>query len=163
MSRFNLKNPEDFASARTKAEVFYHSLGEVYCPYFKEKIAFNAKGWEHLQFKNRQRSRPPNEQYVRFKLLPLVPDILSLSHTLQGVCHTKGFELMNINSRWDNVLKEVTFWEFMAVAEDVRMRIVIKQIEGGNKYFFSVIPFWKIKPLTNERLLYGYSSLSSAD
>lgn len=163
MSRFNLKNPEDFASAKTMAEVFYHSLGEVYCPYFKEKIAFNAKGWEHLQFKNRQRSRPPNEQYVRFKLLPLVPNIVSLSRTLQGVCHTKSFELMNINSRWDNVLKEVTFWEFMAVAEDVRMRIVIKQIEGGNKYFFSVIPFWKIKPITNERLLYGYSSSSSSD
>ncbi len=160
MSRFNLKNQELFETAKKEAGIFYHSLIEVYCPYFKEKIAFNAKGWEHLQFKNRNRIRSSNEQYVRFKLLPLVPNIISHSRTLQGICPTKAFELINRNSRWDTILINVTFWEFMAISDNVRMRIVIKQVEGGAKHFFSVIPFWRLKPGTNERMLYGYSPLS---
>ncbi len=67
-----------------------------------------------------------------------------------------GFELMNVNSRWDNILKQISYWEFIAILRDVRIRIVIKQVEGGNKHFFSVIPYWKIKPGTNERMLYGH-------
>ena len=38
----------------------YRSIGEIYCPYFKEKIIFNAKGLEHLKFKM-QKSRSTQE------------------------------------------------------------------------------------------------------
>lgn len=156
MSKYNLDNKGDYESVKTGAEMFYTSLKEVYCPYFKEKIVFNTKGWEHLQFKNRGRSRSSGDQYVRFKLLYFVPEIISNSRTLQGIYQTNSFEMMNINSRWDKVLKPVTFWEFIAVISDIRARVVIKQIESGSKYFFSVIPYWKIKSGTNERLLFGH-------
>lgn len=48
---------EKFEEARNKAEIFYRSIGEVYCPYFKEKVAFNAKGWEHLRFNAPRQAR----------------------------------------------------------------------------------------------------------
>ncbi len=160
MSRFDLKDQEDFESTRSRADILYHSLAELYCPYLKEKIFFNAKGWDHIRFKNRTRSRSPHDQYVRFKLLPLAIWVISNSHTLQGLCSTKAFESVNINSRRDNLLKQVTFWEFMAVLDEVRIKVVIKQVEGGEKHFFSVIPYWKIKPGTNERILYGHLPLN---
>lgn len=149
MSKYELKDQIDFEAVKKAAEEFYRSLGEIYCPYFKDRIVFNAKGWEHLQYKNRMRQRNTKDQYTRFKLLSIVPDILKMSHTLQGICTINSFEMVKTNSRWEHVMKPVTFWEFIAVIKDSRVRIVIKQIENGQKYFFSVIPYWKIKPGTN--------------
>jgi hypothetical protein len=36
--------PDKFKKVKEEAESFYKQIGEIYCPYFKEKIAFNAKG-----------------------------------------------------------------------------------------------------------------------
>lgn len=33
---------EQFDTIKTKGEIFYKSIGEVYCPYSKEKVSFNA-------------------------------------------------------------------------------------------------------------------------
>jgi len=44
---------EKFDKAKKEAENLYKSIGEVYCPYFKEKISFNVKGLEHIKFINR--------------------------------------------------------------------------------------------------------------
>ena len=155
MSKYDLKDEEDFWAVQTDAKNYYDSLVELYCPYLKERICFNSKGWEHIIFKKRDRYRARKDQYVRYKLLPLAIKIISNSHTLQGFRITNKFEIVNINSRWENLLKQVTFWEFMAVMEDVRVKIIVKQAEGGEKHFFSVIPYWRIRPGTNERILYG--------
>ena len=47
---------EQFNKLKLKSEEFYKSIGEVHCPYFKEKIIFNAKGLEHLKFKSKIQS-----------------------------------------------------------------------------------------------------------
>ena len=44
---------EEFEKVKSNGESFYKSIGEIYCPYFKEKIAFNAQGLEHLKYKYR--------------------------------------------------------------------------------------------------------------
>jgi hypothetical protein len=41
---------EDFEDIRQKGEALYKTFGEVYCPYFKDKVAFNALGLEHIKF-----------------------------------------------------------------------------------------------------------------
>jgi len=41
MGKFNL-NENDFESIKKNAETFYETIGDVYCPYLKEKIAFNS-------------------------------------------------------------------------------------------------------------------------
>ena len=146
---------EKFNKKKSEAENYYKNIREIYCPYFREKIVFNAKGWEHLKFKTYRHARTRNDQYIRFKLLHLVPEIIKNSHTVQGIWTTKKLEFMNINSRWENIMKNVTFWEFIAVIEEVRVRIIIKQIEEGVKYFWSIIPFWKIDTGTKRRFLYS--------
>ncbi len=144
-----------FDRVRRGAEIVYKAIGEIWCPYFKEKIIFNAKGWEHLKFKTHGHARERGDQYVRFKLLYLAPEVLKISHAVQGVSQMKKMEFMNVNSRWEWVMKRVEFWEFIAVIDEVRVRVVIKQVEGGAKHFWSIIPFWKIDQTTRQRTLHG--------
>lgn len=73
--RFNF-NPYDFHQLRQEAELFYDAIGAVLCPYFQEKIIFNAKGLRHLKFKNDRQARPQPDQYARIKLVHKAPEIL---------------------------------------------------------------------------------------
>ena len=155
MGKFNFKDQEDFEAVKTEAEELYAALEPVYCPYFGEKITFNAKGIKHLKFKSDEVARPQSDQYSRLKLVHIAPDILKLSHTVQGIWRTKRFEIQKTHSRWEKVLKEVLYWEFIAVLENVRLKVIVKQVAGGEKHFWSVIPFWGINKETSSRILHS--------
>ncbi len=142
---------EQFKDAKDRAESFYKQIVEVYCPYFQEKICFNAKGLEHLKFRKKNHARPKEDQYTRFKIISLAPRIIELSRTLQGILHTKNFESIRSHGRTDTMLKVVSYYEFIAVIDEKRVRVIVKQIEDGQKYFWSVIPFWKMDRLKRQR------------
>ena len=144
----------DFDVVKNKGEEFYKTLSEVYCPYFKEKISFNARGLEHLKFIQREKARLEKDQYMRFKLIHLAPEVLKYSHTVQGVLETRRFERVRINSRTDTLLKLVIYYEFIAVIKRNRIKVIIKQIDNGQKFFWSIIPFWGMNINTMTRLLH---------
>lgn len=143
-----------FNEVKEKGEALYKSFDEVFCPFLKGNISFGAQGLEHLKFKRREKARLEKDQYMRFKLLHLAPEILKSSHTLQGVLETKKFERVRMNSRTEVVLKPVTYYEFIAVVKRNRVRIIVKQIEGGQKYFWSIVPFWGMNEETRVRILH---------
>ena len=155
MGKFNFKDEQDFDEVSKKAEELYISIGEVHCPYFGEKIAFNAKGWRHLKFKSDQVALSRSEQYSRLKLVHVAPEVLKRSHTVQGVWHAKRFEMQNTNNRWERVMKEVTFYEFIAVLDSIRVKVIVKEVYGGEKHFWSVIPYWGIDKMNSKRVLYS--------
>ncbi len=51
MGKFNF-NQQEFEKVRDEAQKLYQTFDAIYCPYFKEKISFNAKGFRHLKFKS---------------------------------------------------------------------------------------------------------------
>jgi len=155
MGKFNLKDEVDFETTKSKAEVFYATIGTVLCPYFGEKIAFNVKGIKHLKFKSDEVARPREDQYSRLKLVHLAPEVLKLSRTVQGIWRTKHFEVQKTNNRWERVLKDVTFYEFLAVLNNVRLKVIVKEVFGGEKHFWSVIPFWGINKEMGKRVLHS--------
>ena len=155
MGKFNFKNEQDFEKARTDAETFYAAIGEVRCHYFNEKVNFNASGLKHLKFKSDKVARSHTEQYARLKLLAFAPQVISLSRTVQGIWHTKHFERIRMHSRTDTVLKPVSYYEFIAVLENVRVKVIVKQVDGGEKFFWSIIPYWKIDSVNSRRLLHS--------
>jgi len=155
MGKFNFKDEKDFLEIKSNAEEFYKTIGDVYCPYLKEKIAFNTKGLKHLKFKSDRQARPRKDQYSRLKLIHLTPEVLKQSHTLQGIWQTKRFEAKKMNSRWERVMKRITYYEFIAVVDTVRLKIIIKQVLGGDKHFLSVIPCWGINKTTSKRILHS--------
>ena len=67
----------------------------------------------------------------------------------------KGFEREKTHNRWEIVMRTATYFEFVAVVRDVRVRIIVKQVENGPKYFWSIIPFWKMDKITGKRLLHN--------
>ena len=154
MIQFNF-NQDDFSIIKEKAETLYSEITEVYCPYFKEKIVFNTKGIHHLKFKTDKHARADDDQYVRFKLLHLAPEIIKHSGTIQGISKTKLFENQKTNSRWECILKEVTFYELIAVINNLRCKVIIKEVYPNGKYFWSIIPFWKVKSSNHKRILHG--------
>jgi len=155
MGKFNFKDEEDFQKIKNEAEEFYKTISEVNCPYFKEKIAFNIKGLKHLKFKSDRQARPKKDQYSRLKLIQLAPEVLKQSHTLQGIWQVKRFEVQKTNSRWEHIMKDVIYYEFIAITNNVRIKVIIKEILGGEKHFWSVIPFWGIDKATGKRILHS--------
>lgn len=155
MGKFNFKDEQDFEKVRNDAETFYATIDKIRCPYFGEEIAFNAKGLRHLKFKSDRRARPHNDQYSRLKLISYAPEVLKLSRTLQGIWPKKCFEMQKTNSRWEHVLKDVIFYEFITVLDNVRIKIIVKEVAGGEKHFWSVIPHWRIDKTNSKRILYS--------
>lgn len=128
-----------------KHETFYKNIEKVFCPYFKEDIHFTETGLDHLKFKNKNTARTLKDQNMRLRLLPVVIQILKLSHTLQGKSQRQRFEERFVNNRKEKALVVVTYYEFIAILDDQRVKVVLKQIADGNKIFLSVIPFFKQK------------------
>lgn len=145
---------QEFKEIKEKGEEFYKILDEVYCPYFKEKIGFNAQGLEHLRYKQRGKSRLEQDQYMRFKLIYLAPEVLKISSSLQGIWETKKFEYVKVHGRIDKILKNVIYFEFIAIIKRNRIKVIVKQIENGKKIFWSIIPFWGMNKETMTRLFY---------
>ncbi len=96
---------ENFDEVILKGEGLYKSFSSVRCPFFESDVYFNSRGLEHLKFKGRGKARPRHDQYMRFRLLHIVPEILRLTHTLQGIWETKHFERVRVNGRTDTVLR----------------------------------------------------------
>lgn len=141
--------PDQFNNIKDEAKDFYNKIGFAYCPYFAGKVNFNAKGLEHLIFKTWNKTRSIDDQFSRFRHLRLAPEVIKNSKTLQGVWSTQKFErVKKKDGQWQQILKLTTYYEFIAVMEShgskVRVKVIVKQIDGGDKFFLSIIPFWGI-------------------
>jgi len=148
---------EEFEKIRLEFESKYKAVKEIRCPYFEGPVVFNAMGLEHLKFMRKNHARPRNEQLFRMRLFSLAPEIISLSRTIQGITHTKHFENLRTNQRYRLTLLLVSYYEFVAILKDKRVRVVVKQVDGGPKFFWSIIPFWKINRNNNRRRM-GYGN-----
>jgi len=40
-------------------------------------------------------------------------------------------------------MKQVEYFEFVSVIKNARIKVIVKKIEGGEPFFWSIIPFWK--------------------
>ncbi len=145
---------EFFLRTKGQAEDIYKNIGKVYCPYFKEEVVFNTKGLDHVKFKSWNKPRSRFDQYIRLKLLYLSPEILKRSHTVQGVWVTKGWERRKKYGKWEKLMVETSYYEFVAVIGKARIKIIVKEISAGPKFFWTIIPFWKTNSITNQRILH---------
>ncbi len=153
MSEYKLA---EFNNIKSEGEIFYKSIGDIYCPFFAEKVSFNSKGLEHLKFKSRNHSRTLADQAMRFKLLKIAAEMIKVTRTVQGISEQKVFELNRSNHRNEYFLVNVTYYEFVAILQCKRVRVIVKQSGDAPKFFWSVIPFWKVdKSNGKRRMKYG--------
>ena len=136
---------EFFEKTKQEAEMFYNNIESVYCPYLKIKINFNVKGLDHIKMKSWNKARLISDQYLRLKFLKLVPELLQLSGTLQEKNEARNFERVKNSGKWQSVMKDVTYYGFVAIIKRVKIKVIVKKIENGQPYFWSIMPFWKNK------------------
>ena len=134
---------QEFAAILHGAQEVYRTLGQIRCPYFQANVHFNALGFEHLRRKSWNRGRDRRDQFMRLKHVARAPEILRLSRTVQGIEETHEWERRHKHGRWEKALVPVTYYEFVAVLEQRRFKVVVKQLPGGQRIFWSLIPFWR--------------------
>jgi len=148
---------ENFEEVKLKGEELYKNLDCISTPYLKKDVCFNSQGLEHLKFKRPRQARPRQDQYMRFKLLHLAPKVLEKSNTLQGIMETKSFERIRRKNKTETVALEATYYEFIAVIEDVRVKVIVKEVQDSQPIFWSIIPFWGVDKQNKRRKLHsGY-------
>lgn len=133
---------ENFEYIKARGEELYKSFEPVKCPYFNELVYFNLQGLQHLKLRKSGVERIAQDQHMRFKLLHLAPLILKITRTLQGHSVRKGFERLRSNNKTTWVVVERNYYEFIAIVDGIRVRVVVKKIDDGQLYFWSIIPYW---------------------
>lgn len=145
-----------FEQLKEQVKQLYSALGEVRCPYFNENVHFSAEGFYHMLFKgaSKPKKRDPKSQRMRLKLFRLAPKLLGLTKTVQEYHEEKQFVQVKLNKRKEQILKEVYYWGFVAIIDERRIKVVVKQIGNGNKKFWSIIPNWGSKKTSQgERII----------
>lgn len=143
-----------FNRIKSDAIEFYNKTNEIKCPYFNDHVSFNNKGLRHLKFKAWNKTRSIQDQYMRFKLLKYAPEVIKKSNTLQEYDAKRNMERVNINSRWEKRAVKVFYYGFVAIIDEIRVKVIIKEVQGGEKYFWSIIPCWKQdKSVLNKKIL----------
>jgi hypothetical protein len=119
-----MENPaseNSYEEAKRKAKELYGKIGCVWCPTLGEYIIFNKAGLRHLMRKGKM-WRPKNEQKRRFALLPFAKIILESSITCVVIRQEQS----------------ATFWSFSGEQHHGTITLVVRQINGGRKHFFSI-------------------------
>jgi hypothetical protein len=149
-----IEKTKELKKVKEVASILYKEKKEIHNPYFREKIVLNSKGFRHLQFKNENRVRSPEEQIKRFRLLRHVFFIIRNSKTLQEYFSENLFILVENNQKKEKILKKVSFWGFIAIIEKRKMKVIVRQVGNGKKHFWSVIPNWKTRKSKEGRITY---------
>ena len=127
MKKENIKN---------QARELFKNTKSVPCPAFPgEEIVFNSKGLSHLFYKGSQKnaSRPSKEAEVRISLLPRAMKVLKLMPLAQEE---------SVFVAKDG--KQVKYWDFEAVVDDRRIKVIVRQIGNGKKHFMTLVDYKKL-------------------
>lgn len=117
---------------KEQIKIIFKQTREIPCPAFGgEKIYFNAKGINHLIYKGSRSRRDKDRIKTNIRLLPRAIKLLSLSTFWQE------------ENQYIKDKITFKFWAFEAVIEDRRIKVIIRQVGKGRKYFWSVIPAWR--------------------
>ncbi len=147
---YNMKDEdisdEKYNQRKTEAAVYYKSIISVKCPYFNnDPVHFNADGFEHIIFKEWNKTRSRVDQYARFRLLPLAVSVIKRSGTMQEYAERNSFVRRKSKGGWNKLMKLVRYYVFIAIIGELRIKVVVKEIEGGSKNFHTMYPSWEIE------------------
>jgi len=140
-----MKNYVIFKKIKEKAKSDYEKIKTIYCPYFNDYVRFNSKGLNHIKMKSWNKTRLKSDQYLRLKFLILAPKIINSSGTVQELFKTNKKERIKIKNKWEKISKSVTYFAFIAIKNNIKVKIIIKKVEKRKPFFWSIIPFWKSK------------------
>ncbi len=122
-----------------KAKRIYSKIGRIKCPALNnENISFSRLGFNHLVRKGRI-PRTRNEQKRRFVLLPYTEKIIK--NPKANISFLQKTVKNKVDRHGEKILVESTasFWTFIERVNSCKIKVVIRQLNHGDKHFFSVM------------------------
>lgn len=129
----------EYGQLKLKAKKVYSKIGRIPSPALNnEYVAFTNIGFTHLIRKGRN-PRPRSEQARRFVLIPYSEQIIKNPRAtiLYRTSETKYY----VNRHGQKVLTTSTahFWTFVESIKGTKIKIVVRQLNKGQKHFFSIM------------------------
>ena len=133
-----MKEPK-YEQLKLKAKKAYSKIGQIHSPALSgEYVAFTSKGFTHLIRKGHN-PRPRSEQVRRFLLIPYAEQIIKnpKATILYRSSETKYY----INRHGQKILTSsiAHFWTFVESINGRRTKVVVRQLNQGQKHFFSIM------------------------
>lgn len=155
-----MQDVSNYDKLREEAHNFYQKIEAVRCPALNnELVHFNAGGFNHLIYKGRRRERSKNDQITKFKLLPKAKTILEISTTYQEYDESLTTVRRKRFKKTAEETAPVKYWGFVAIIQNFRVKVIVRQIGNGQKQFWSVIPAWRTDHYRDIKLI----SMSKGD
>jgi len=130
----------DFVQAKKFASDFYKTIGRVKCPALdNEYISFNSKGMAHVLYKSTRKKPEIIERlsYLQYAESMVVDPFANIKYRQEK-------EKDYLKQQGEYVLCEVDghYWSFLKpVAKDLIVKVVVRQLNEGNKYFYSIMKY----------------------
>lgn len=133
------KQALNYQQLKIKTKKLYSKIGRIPSPALSnEYVAFTSVGFTHLVRKGRN-PRPQSEQIKRFSLLVFAEQIIKNPQAviIYRTTETKYWT----NRHGEKVLITSTghFWTFVEKTDGYTIKIVIRQLNSGQKHFFSIM------------------------
>ena len=149
-----MQDISNYEKIRENAYNFYQKIGTIRCLALNnELIHFTAEGFNHLIYKGKRHERIKNDQITKFKLLPRAKNLIGLTTTYQEYDES----LTTIRKkRFKRTIEEATtvkYWGFVAIMQNFRIKVIVRQISNGQKHFWSAIPAWITNHYRNIKLI----------
>ena len=139
-----MQDISNYDKIREDAHNFYQKIGAIRCPALNnELVHFIAEGFNHLIYKGKRRERSKNDQITKFKLLPKAKNLIGLATTYQE--YDESITEVR-KKRFKKIVQEtatVRYWGFVAILNNFRIKVIVRQIGNGQRHFWSVIPAWR--------------------
>ncbi len=119
----------NFLALLQKSKEIYKNFKPVQSPLGLE-VYFNAKGFNHITFKNPRNPRTIGDQTNRLKILQTAYDLVGHTNTYQ--------EYEKIPARTPN--KQTEYWGLIAIYKNTKLKVILRKIGNGHVHFWSVIP-----------------------
>jgi hypothetical protein len=129
-----------YQSKKEAAHRIYSAQPLIHSPFFNEDIVLSPEGFQHLSL-SAHGGRTKEEQIRRFILLPLGLHVLKTTTTLQAYWKRLAAVGTPGSSRGLKGTKMVQWWAFVALflKQDIKVRVVVRKIGGGELHFWSVM------------------------
>lgn len=128
-----------YEKSKRKAKLIYSRIGRIPSPALNgEYVAFNNEGFNHLVRKGRI-PRTRNEQKRRFILLPYAEQIIK--NPKATILYRSNEIKYYSNRHGEKILLTSTayFWTFVQTVNNCQIKVVVRQLDKGQKHFFSIM------------------------
>ena len=135
---------EQYEELKEKSRKDYSQFQSVKCPALKNiSVYFTSEGFNHIVYKNKKHERSKKDQFVRFQVLHDARKIIEKTTTVQEIEDIHKEVVVKIRKKREKILKFVSYWGFIAIINNKKLKVIIKREGSGKCIFWSVIPYWK--------------------